>query len=257
MTAVTRCAVAGYPYSPYSNLPPLDYKTTCADIRAHCEGNVCGCALAGISRRPSGTTRDPRAECEDTHSGPGQDGLSCCEWKDSNAVGGTANGCTCQDLWMATESDCPPSTMSIGASRGPHEGCGMQAPCDGDTGTVPGMSWCLIDKSRSDPDCTPAGHNWDYCMPNGNRRVGTLTLGGLESSVCGDLRDEQDCRSTALCAWDQEGSNCYDQGSCVERPGMWSYGLEEHDDSGAVRASMGGASSVLALVVCFVAANWS
>ena len=49
---------------------------------------------------------------------------------------------------------------------------------------------------------------------------------------------------------------------------MWSYGLEEHDDRGSMRYGLeehddsgamrpGGASSVLALVVCFVAVVWS
>ena len=32
-------------------------------------------------------------------------------------------------------------------------------------------------------------------------------------------------------------------------------GLEQHEDSGAVRASVGGASSLLALLVWFVTAN--
>ena len=168
------------------------------------------------------------------------------------------NGCTCQDYWLATETNCPAITLPSGASRGPHERCGMQIPCDGDTGSVPGFSWCLIDKSRSDPDCTPAGENWDYCLPNGNIRFGyTAQTSLLVSSLtlCEGYTTERDCRDEALCAWDQERSSCYDRGSCVERPGMWSYGLEEHDDSGAMRP--GGASSVLALVVCFVAVVWS
>lgn len=160
---------------------------------------------------------------------------------------------------MATESSCPADSVPAGTSRGPHEGCGMRVPCDGDDGgSAAGMSWCLIDKSRSDPECTPAGANWDYCLPNANARA--LNLGGglqLLTGSCESLTTEQDCTGTAMCAWDADGTgSCYDRGSCVERPGMWSYGLEEHEDSGAVRASMGGASSVLTLLLCLVAANW-
>ena len=231
--------------------------TTCADIRAHCEGEVCGCALAGRSRTKDGNRRNPRAECEDSHSGPVHpDGRSCCEWKDSNAVGGTVNGCTCLERWQATEGACPSDSMPFGASRGIHKACGMRVPCDGDSGSAPGMSWCLIDRSLSDSSCTPAGENWDFCMPNANARMVNF---GLEVGLCATRSSQQECLAGDLCAWDGDAAvgtpSCYDVGTCVERPGMWSWGLEQHEDSGAVRASVGGASSLLALLVWFVTAN--
>ena len=155
---------------------------------------------------------------------------------------------------MATEGSCPSDSLPFASSRGPHKACGMRVPCDGDSGSASGMSWCLIDRSLSDSSCTPAGENWDFCMPNANARMANV---GLEAGSCATRTSQQECLAGDLCAWDGDADvpSCYDAGTCVERPGMWSWGLEQHEDSGAVRASVGGASSLLALLVWFVTAN--
>jgi hypothetical protein len=221
--------------------------TTCADIRADCDGELCGCALAG--RRGtggSGQHRSARAECEDTPSGIPDVG-TCCMWKDSNAEGGTVNGCTCHEYWVVGEETCANDT--------PHYGCDMIRPCDGIGGDTPGLSWCLIDKERSDPECTPEGENWDYCMPNINGRASSA-LATLALQACSSFLSLTECESQD-CLWDSQESECYDQGNCVERPGTWNYGLEQDDTlveaNGAARASTGGWATLVATLLCLLA----
>lgn len=240
-------------FDDYTNLGWQDYMTICADLRADCEGDLCGCALAGRRRKnPSrGNTvgtgwPNAKSECLEPE-GAAPDGQieKCCEWKDSSARGGTVNGCTCREHWMAGEATCPNAV--------PQHGCDMTIPCDGQPGT-PGISWCLIDEALSDA-CDGAGDNWDYCVPTNARSF---------TAACDLQSDQIGCRA-AGCTWDIDEEVCEPAGTCVDRPHMWKYGLEydEEEDEyvgkdktgGAVRTSVGGASSVVLLLVLILAAS--
>lgn len=68
----------------------------------------------------------------------------------------TVNGCRCSQAWAIGSSTCS------GVDGTVFRGCNMVTPCDGDTGGVAGQSWCILETSDG---CSPAGQNWDYCVP--------------------------------------------------------------------------------------------
>eukprot|EP00041_Stephanoeca_diplocostata_P034036 m.1141611 g.1141611 ORF g.1141611 m.1141611 type:complete len:1248 (+) comp24450_c0_seq3:190-3933(+) len=69
----------------------------------------------------------------------------------------TIGGCRCSDAWAVGVSTCASAVGVV------FSGCNMHLPCDGDTGSVPGQSWCILESTAG---CSPAGVNWDYCMPD-------------------------------------------------------------------------------------------
>ena len=118
----------------------------------------------------------------------------------------------------------------------------MRLPCDGDSNDIPGQSWCLIDASRSDAACVSAGENWDYCMPNVVQRSG-FGAAIANPGSCSMQGSDTSC-ANAGCVWNAITTECEDQGTCVERPGLAQYRLRSEEElmveaNGAARASVG------------------
>jgi hypothetical protein len=67
----------------------------------------------------------------------------------------TLGGCYCRQSWTVAPDTCA-------NNQGPHRGCGMASPCDGDDGDM-GYTWCYIEEPR--PGCMPEAANWDWCLP--------------------------------------------------------------------------------------------
>lgn len=77
----------------------------------------------------------------------------------TSLVGVTVNGCRCMAVWGISDNTCDDGSAT-------YDHCGMKVPCDGDTGGVPGNSWCLLDEMEPQPSsCAAAGINWDHCVP--------------------------------------------------------------------------------------------
>lgn len=147
-------------------------KPTCADLAADCmitDGvKRCGCALAwnhpfnDVSGTPptrlSATMRSLLAAvpAEGREQAQCEMEPNCCHWVDSGAVGGTQGGCTCRAAWALQDESCADGDKI-------YNGCNMAVPCDGQSGGVPGMSWCMVEDASA---CAAAGNNWDFCIPN-------------------------------------------------------------------------------------------
>ena len=270
-------------YGDYTTLPMEQYASVCADIKADCIGKKCGCALADHAVVTGPELMSAEELCLDSarvermvgvEDGEGVfETTPCCQWKDSNDLGGTRGGCTCKPHWSL-----PDETCLDGAAT--YHGCGMASPCDDDGGNVPGQSWCLIDNPEL---CEPHGINWDYCTPNRITRIGAADVEAdsvcagpevvLDPAACHAL--EPDCvwvNSTAIpglgicadavnigactddrfqerelcegagCMW--SGSSCIDGGTCVERPGLTEWGLITWGEDLLERAEASGAASV-------------
>ena len=75
------------------------------------------------------------------------------ELQTSTSIG----GCTCSFAWAIGSTTCASTTGRV------FNGCNMIQPCDGDNGGTAGQSWCILDSNEG---CSPAGTNWDYCVPS-------------------------------------------------------------------------------------------
>ena len=93
--------------------------------------------------------------------------------------GATPGGCQCELDWRLTSGEgCTSTTI--------YRRCGMNPPCDGDTGDPPvaGQTWCVIsDESRATAACKAdsAGDQWDYCVPD---TVATERCSSLNGGKC-------------------------------------------------------------------------